>query len=181
MNTYLGILRGINVGGKNRLKMSDLKALCEKLGFESVETYVQSGNLVFKSMETETDQIAERLERGLYNEWGLEVPVLVFSKADWGKVIEENPFLRDPNKNPDWFHVTFLAKPSPVEGEQNWGSHIGEGEAIEVFSKAVYLYCPNGYAKTKLHNGYLEKALKVKATTRNWKTTLQLYKLATSI
>lgn len=181
MTTYISILRGINVSGQKSIRMKSLKELYEKLGFEEVKTYVQSGNIVFRSSELNAERLEEKISRQIIKEFGFEVPVMVMSMEQLKKIISNNPLSKDPRKEPAYLHVTFLASAPPEVRMNMIENKKSEGEAIEVSGKAVYLYCPNGYGKTKLSNNFLESILQVTATTRNWKTTQQLYKIAEEI
>lgn len=178
MKTYVSILRGINVSGKNLIKMDALKKTYESLGFIDVKNYVQSGNIIFSADETETGLLEEKLSSAIKKDFGFEVPVIVMSKADLEKIIEENPFVRDSEKDPGALYVTFLADSLADFDREGIEEKIQGDEEIHFGSRAVYLYCPHGYGKTKLNNTFLERKLKQKATTRNWKTTNKLLELA---
>jgi uncharacterized protein (DUF1697 family) len=181
MTTYISILRGINVSGQKSIRMKSLQEMYENLGFQEVKTYVQSGNVVFKSNDLSAGELEKRIFHQIKNEYGFDVPVLVLSMDQLKKIIDHNPLSKDPGKDPAYLHVTFLAaKPVHVNAE-----HIdqkkSEKEEMVITEDAVYLYCPNGYGKTKLSNGFLESRLGVTATTRNWKTTNQLLRIAQEI
>ncbi|HNY02314.1 MAG TPA: DUF1697 domain-containing protein [Bacteroidales bacterium] len=177
MAIYISILRGINVSGKNMIKMETLRKMYEALGFTGVSTYLQSGNVVFGSQEADTVAMAARISGRIREEFGYEVPVLVLTPGEIGQVIAGNPFPADPSKDPAFLHITFLsAEPASIPREAI-DAKRAPGEEIAFHGKAVYLYCPNGYGNTKLHNTFLEKALKVTATTRNWKTTRELERI----
>jgi uncharacterized protein (DUF1697 family) len=175
---YISILRGINVSGQKLIKMDALRALYENLGFKDVTTYVQSGNVVFNTKTTDVLKLEKKIAAQINTEFGYEVPVLVLTIDQLKKVIQNNPFLKDKQKDVAFFHVTFLSQP-PVKNQL---TGIEEkktaGEAVALVDTVIYLYCPNGYGKTKLTNNFIETKLKVDATTRNWKTVNELYKMA---
>ncbi len=174
MNRYLSILRGINVSGKNMIRMEVLRKMYEALGFTDVTSYLQSGNVIFCTEDPDTEAVAGRISARIKEEFGYAVPVLVLTPSEIREALIVNPFLSDPSKDPAYFHVTFLSAEPAAIPRDALDAKRGPGEEIAFAGKAAYLYCPNGYGNTKLHNTFLEKALKVTATTRNWKTTTEL-------
>ena len=179
MTTYISILRGINVSGQKIIKMDALKRMYEKLNFENVQTYVQSGNVIFSVKETDTKEIEKIISSQIEKEFGFDVPVIVLSAKTLGTIIENNPFTNDNSKEPQFFHVTFLADSLIEFDKEKIVEKKHASEKIAFTPNAVYLYCPNGYGRTKLNNNFLENKLKVPTTTRNWKTTRELLKLVT--
>lgn len=174
MAVYISILRGINVSGKNLIKMELLRQMYEQLHFNNVRSYIQSGNLVFEAKETATKKLATLIAKEIQNKFGFKVPVLVLKKKELMHIIQNNPFLKDKEKMPNFLHVTFLSSEVKLIDIEEITSKKQENEAIEFHEKAIYLFCPNGYGNTKLNNNFLERKLGVTATTRNWKTTLKL-------
>ena len=150
--------------------MKDLKNLYEKLGFQHVQTYVQSGNVVFGSNLNNLDQLEQKIEIGITTEFGLSVKVLV-KKASFLKVLEKNnPFLKRNEVEKGTLYVSFLSqKPDPTLIPL-LQSMVTNGEEWHWEETEIYLYCPKGYGKTKISNPFLEKKLNVWSTTRNWKT-----------
>ncbi|WP_118194397.1 DUF1697 domain-containing protein [Albibacterium indicum] len=178
MQTYISILRGINVSGQKLIKMDALKSMYESLGFTHVKNYVQSGNIIFSADETATKSLVEKISSQIENDFGFEVPVLVMTKNELEEIIAANPFADSPEKDPTALYVTFLAANVSDFDLDRIEEKAQKDEQIYIGSKAVYLYCPHGYGKTKLNNTFLERSLKTKATTRNWKTTKKLLELA---
>jgi uncharacterized protein (DUF1697 family) len=173
------MLRGINVGGRNKVAMADLRALFVELGHDPVVTYVQSGNVVFGTPSRRPAELAQAIEDAIAGELGLEVTVLLRSRAELVKVASGNPFLAagaDPTK----LHVTFLgaapdrARAGAVEAPP------GSPDDFRVAGREVYLHCPAGYGRTKLDNTFWERRLGVRATTRNWTTVTKLLELAST-
>lgn len=178
MTTYVSILRGINVSGQKLIKMDALRKSYENLRFHNVTTYVQSGNVIFAGNDIELNKLEQKISRQIEKDFGFEVPVIVLTIDKLKQVIDNNPFLKDPNKDQTFLHVTFLSsKPEHYDHKIIEDKKQG-GEEIIFSDNAVYLYCPNGYGRTKLTNNFLEAKLKVGATTRNWKTTNELFKIA---
>lgn len=168
MQLYIALLRGINVSGQKIIKMDQLKLMFENLGFQRVSTYVQSGNVRFESLTTNECALSERLSAQIKSDFGYEVPVIVLSRDTLQKIIETNPF---SHLEPAHLYVTFLASQPDDFDQEILLNKRQEGEALHFADHAIYLYCPNGYGKTKLSNNYIESKLKVVATTRNWKTS----------
>ena len=177
MKTYISILRGINVNGKNLIKMKSLQEMYEELGFQNVRTYIQSGNIVFQSVEVNPDELEQTISDGIVKQFTANVPVLVLEVSELKSILEQNPFLTDDKYDISKLHITFLSK-SP---NKTFVDKIGDSSFLpdEYFikGKAIDLFCPNGYGKTKLSNSFFENKLKVKATTRNLRTVMELVKL----
>lgn len=180
MTIYIAILRGINVSGKRTIKMDALKKMCENLHFQKVKTYIQSGNIVFGFPETDTHTISEMLKNAIATEFGFDVPVITLSVVELANVIQSNPFSEVKSLDDSFFHITFLSKIPATEKIDLLKQTPLNHDKYEVLNKAVYLYCPDSYSNSKLSNTYLETKLKVKATTRNWKTANELLKIALS-
>ena len=181
--TFIAVLRGINVGGHKIVKMERLRATFEALGFGNVRTYVQSGNVVFdgqgvpgKVAEKIAAKIAARLER----DFGFSVPVTVLTGEALGRVVAENPFVKEKGIDPAKLHVTFLSGPAAAEGLKKLGALPAGPDRFfcGLPSTTVYLHCPESYGNSKLSNGAIEKALALGATTRNWKTVTTLHRMA---
>lgn len=150
----------------------------ENLRFENVQTYVQSGNVVFLSAQNDPKKLEKMITSRIETDFGFEVPVIVLSADTLATIIENNPFAKDQSKEISYLHVTFLGDKPTQFDKESIVEKKQENEEIEFTAEAIYLYCPNGYGKTKLHNNFLETKLKVRATTRNWKTTNKLLGLA---
>jgi uncharacterized protein (DUF1697 family) len=168
---YVALLRGINVGGKKRLKMADLKELLNKNGFEKVQTYIQSGNIVFLHDEQTIGELENTIATLIKEHFFLNVPVLVIKRGDYLKTIDEVPF---ENVDIDKTHITFLSKIPTLEGSVE---DENSGDYYQVIGKAIYLYCEGSYHKSTFSNAFFEKRLKVSCTTRNWKTVTRIYEM----
>lgn len=181
MTTYISILRGINVSGQKLIKMEELRTSYENLGYQHVRTYVQSGNIIFSANDAEPDTLEHTIFQQIDKDFGFKVPVIVLTVEKLKHVINTNPFLKDANKDPAFFHVTFLASKPTHYDQQPIKDKAQSGEEVAFSEQTVYLYCPDGYGRTKLTNNFIEARLKVGATTRNWRTTNELLKLAEGI
>ena len=157
--------------------MADLKALYISLGFCDVLTYIQSGNVIFSS-ELGADAIVTLIEKAINKQYGFDVPVQVREVAVFEKLIVECPFTElDLVEEGTRVMVTFLAKLPSEANVVKLMTYVKEPERLVLHGCEVYLYCPNGYGKTKLSNTFIEKKLGVTATTRNWKSVLKLCEL----
>jgi uncharacterized protein (DUF1697 family) len=174
---YVAILRGINVSGKNLIKMDALKITMEKIGFQSVSTYIQSGNICFESNLEDTLEIAFTVKNGIEKNFNLNVPVLVLNMEEFDKILIENPFVNQSNFDTKFMHITFLESEIDSNIIPQLVEKCSESEQLFCQGKAIYLYLPTGYGTTKLSNNFIEKKLKNLATTRNWNTCLELQKL----
>ncbi|MDD4002374.1 MAG: DUF1697 domain-containing protein [Bacteroidales bacterium] len=178
MKTYISILRGINVSGHKIIKMEALRTSYENMGFSNVKTYVQSGNVIFSYDDIEINKLEEQIFQQIKKDFGFDVPVIVMSIEKIEEIIKNNPFLKDKSKEESFMHVTFLASKSETYNFNAIEEKKQDNEDIVFSDYAVYLYCPNGYGNTKLNNNFIETKLKVRATTRNWKTTNELFQIA---
>lgn len=181
MKTYISILRGINVSGHKIIKMDSLRNLYENMGFVNVITYVQSGNVIFKGEDIEINSLENKISQQIEKEFGFQVPVIVLSIEKLKHIIDNNPFAEDKNKDKSFFHISFLSSKPEKYDPTTIKDKKQDDEDIAFSDHAVYLYCPNGYGRTKLTNNFIESKLKVGATTRNWKTTQELLKIAEQI
>ena len=173
MTRYAAMLRGINLGARNRVAMPALRELFEALGFSDVETYVQSGNVVF-SASTKPDPLA--IAKRIAKDLGVESPVLIRRGAELAKIVKGVPFKGDAGA----FHVTLLEnKPKAADVKAIDAERYAPDE-FKVVGKDVYLRCPKGYGVSKLSNAFWEKKLGTVATTRNWKTITNLRDLTSS-
>ncbi|MBD3225868.1 MAG: DUF1697 domain-containing protein [Caldithrix sp.] len=181
MNVFISLLRGINVSGQKKIKMGDLRALYESLSFTNVKTYIQSGNVIFASQEKDRARLSRRIEEKIQETYEYNVQVLIKNRNELQQLIHQNPFLQRYNMDTKHLHVTFLyTSPDSELREQIQGIHY-EPDELALVGDTIYIYCPNGYGRTKLSNNFFEKKLKTCATTRNWKTITKLTELAGQI
>lgn len=178
MKTYISILRGINVAGKNKIKMDALRNSYESLQCKNVTTYVQSGNVIFQGENIRPVEWGVRISKKIKIDFGFEVPVIVLEIEELQQIVRENPFVKHRDKDAAFFHVTFLGSNPLKSNFDAIALKKQTGEEIAFTEKAIYLYCPNGYGKTKLNNAFLENKMQVTATTRNWKSTNALMEIA---
>jgi uncharacterized protein (DUF1697 family) len=178
MPTYIALLRGINVSGHKLIKMAALRRSLTALGLTKVQTYLQSGNVVFKTASDSADALSGKIEQKILHDFGFTVPVLLRTAQELAKVIVRNPFLKDPAVDQSKLHVTFLSDIPPRKALAELSPLLATSEQLQMGGREIYLHCPNGYGNTKVSNVAIEKKLALRATTRNWNTTKALLTLA---
>ncbi len=177
MPIFLSLFRGINVGGHHIIKMNELKSLYGTLGLKDVRTYIQSGNVVFSSDDSDVTHLQQQLMESVAQTFGFPVEIIVRTASELEDIIAKNPFQGRPDKETQWVVVMFLvAVPDDAVQENLLKTYIGP-EEIVFRGKEVYIYYTNGIGRSKLSNTFIEKKLKVAGTARNWNTVLQLQKM----
>jgi uncharacterized protein (DUF1697 family) len=175
------MLRGINVSGHRLIKMDALKELFVALGCTDIQTYIQSGNIVYRSNINDVNLLSNTIKNAIANQFGFDVPVITLTANELRDISEQNPFLADKQKEEAFLHVTFLSeKPDPAL-IASLDPQIFAPDVFKIVAKSIYLYCPNGYGNTKLSNTFFENKLKTTATTRNWKTINTLISMASQM
>ncbi len=182
MITYIALLRGINVSGHHKIKMTELKQLFLDLGYHDISTYIQSGNVVFKSYIKEPILIEDFIVSAISRHFGHAIKVLILTKKELTTIFNNNPFLaKNPTMDISKLHVTILnKKPDLAEISPIEILVATNNDEFQLIENTIYLYCPNGYGNTKLNNNLFEKKLMATATTRNWKTISKLMELSNS-
>jgi uncharacterized protein (DUF1697 family) len=177
MNTYISLLRGINVSGHNLIRKNELVELYTGLGFERVETYLQSGNVIFDSGASEREELAAQIEVRIQQALGYEVAVLVRGVEYFQSILEANPFVKQRSADPAALYVTFLYIAPALDRLAELQVPPGETAEFAAGEDAIYLFVPGGYGRTKLSNAFFERKLAVPATTRSWNTVQALVKM----
>lgn len=181
MTTYIALLRGVNVSGRKKIKMADLISHLAELNLQSVKTYIQSGNILFKSEESNQSILEQQIKDKIEEKYGFDVPVMVKLATDFQRVIENNPFAKDEANDIKCMHITFLGDLPTQEKTEHLACYNYPSEEYVLENKDIYLYAPNGYGRAKMTNNFFEKKLKVHATTRNWKTVNKLFVMANEL
>jgi len=174
MPVYIAMLRGINVLGRKTIKMESLRASFEALGFRDVKTYIQSGNVIFRTAQNSSASVAKMIRDRILRDFGFPVSIVLITSKDLQKVVQRNPFAKKKAIDPSKLHVTFLAEPPAKTAWKNLRALSGEPDQFLAGTQEIYIYCPAGYGRTKLSNTAFERMLSVAATTRNWKTVNKL-------
>ncbi len=175
--TYAALLRGINLGARNKVSMADLKELFAALDADDVETYLRSGNVVFKTAAS--PRLANDIEKRISRDLGLDIAVLLRTRTELQKIVADNPFA-GKGSDLEKVHVTFLAEAPKRALATKIDADRFAPDEFRVVRREVYLRCPNGYGTSKLSNAFFEKRLGVVATTRNWKTVTKLAELTSA-
>lgn len=176
----MAVLRGINVSGKNILKMKELVTALENSGLLDVKTYIQSGNVFFNHQEKPLGFFEELIHKAIMENFNYDVSVIVFTRDYLERILQSNPFLQYPDIDTQRLFVTFFDEEPQELAHQLMQSFNFSPDKILKGQKAYYGYCPNGYAKTKFNNDFFEKKSQVRATTRNWRTCNKLLEISGS-
>lgn len=189
-DTYVAFMRGINVGGKNKLPMRDLVAMFTEAGCTDVRTYIQSGNVVFSAPPESTKRRAGRgsasadwaprfgelTSAEIMARFRLKVPLVLRTADELRRVAKGNPFLKS-GADEDSLHVAFLGNLPGAKVVASLDHNRSPGDSFEVRGREVYLHLPNGVARTKLTNAYFDSKLATVSTMRNWRTVLKLIEM----
>lgn len=180
MKTYIALLRGINVGGHNKIKMVDLKEAFLSVGFESVTTYIQSGNVVFKAVSEDIKELQEKIKKVIQKNFDVEISVVVLTQEALKRILTKNPFEERFSNNEaelkKIYFIVFCNAPNENAIIELNKLSVAPEEFI-IAPDTIYLYAANGYGKTKLHNNFFEKKLRNKSTARNLKTLSKLLEI----
>src|SRR3989442_4621337 len=168
------MLRGINVGGQKIVKMEKLRASFEALGFRRVRTYDQSGNVIFETGKALSNSLSNSIKESISDDFGFSFPLVLRTSEEMRSIASDNPFLKEKGIDGSKLHVTFLLAFPDKASVGKLDTLNADLDRFRVNDREIYLYCPNGYGRTKLSNSVLEKLLRVEATTRNWKTVNML-------
>lgn len=175
METYLSLLRGINIGGNNKISMLDLQKIYEDLGFQNIMTYIQSGNVIFNAIPDKN--MVSRIESKITADLKLNITVIIRQLKQIKTTIEENPFVNETAEYPKKMCVLFLNQKPEIDKIDKLRSMNFESEKYLITDNEIYLYCENGFGRAKLNTNYFESKLDIRATARNWKTITKLYEL----
>ncbi len=173
----LALLRGVNVGG-HTVKMERLRELFEQMGCTGVSTHIQSGNVLFDATGEQEGILANRLSTGLQAALGFEVPVMVLSAQELAGILDANPFARRELAEGERLYVTVLERNPSAEVVAGLTADPRSTDEFAVAGRAAWVLCRGGYHKTAYSNGFFEKKLKMRATTRNLEVMEKLLELA---
>jgi len=180
VETFIALLRGINVSGKNMISMKDLESSMASLKFTNIRTYIQSGNILFSTMGKDAALLEDTISKKIRSDFGFDVPVVVRNSSELKKIKNENPFLPAKTGQEERLHVTLLKDHPGKELEVKIEKEKYLPDEFIISGREIYLLCPKGYGQTKLTKTFFENKLKTGATTRNWKTICKLLEIASS-
>jgi uncharacterized protein (DUF1697 family) len=172
----IALLRAVNVGGR-KLPMAELRALCAEIGWEKVETYIQSGNVVF-SASGKPEAIEAKLEKAIKERFGLEVPAIVRTAAEWAALAAANPFPKAAKDSPNRLQLLVSKRPPAKDAADRLMERAQDGEAVKPVGGALWFHFPEGVARSKLTPALIDKACGSPSTGRNWRTVLKLREMA---
>jgi uncharacterized protein (DUF1697 family) len=178
MKVVISLLRGINLGGHKKVKMSDLCALYGSLGHREVRSHINSGNVLFRTGERDVAAVVKKLESAIEKECGFHVDVVVRTTAEMRDVIRRNPFAKRKEVEPGKLLVTFLPQKPAKEISEQLRNLKPDPEEMYLDGCEIYTYFPEGAGRSKLFSGLSGKLLKNQGTARNWNTVLKLMEIA---
>jgi uncharacterized protein (DUF1697 family) len=179
MKTLISLLRGINMTGHNSIKMADLSNLYTELGFADVETYIQSGNVIFScESDLKETELTAIIEEGISEKFKYMISVMLRNTEEMKNITKVNPFLKKENFDPAKMAVIFLNKAPGNTEVQIVPSPGSLPDQFLIHGREIFIYCPNGFARTRLYSNFFEKKNDVIGTTRNWKTVTTLLNIA---
>jgi uncharacterized protein (DUF1697 family) len=181
MAVMISMLRGINVGGHNVIKMDALRALYESLGMLGAQTYVQSGNVVFRTNERNTVRLAKKIQDGIEKNFSCKPEIILRSAAELEETIARNPFAKRRDIEPGKLLVLFLANEPNSEGRKKVLAIKTDPEELHMSGREVYIYFPNGMGKTKFPWAKIDKLLGTAGTGRNWNSVNKLLEMANKL
>ena len=166
---YVSFLRGINVGGKNKIKMETLREVCAAIGFDNVKTYINSGNVIFETVETDDILLSQTIEKAIYETFSLNIKVISRTISHIENLIKNNPFAGQFENDKD-LHVFFLDEELPQEKREMLLSNNSENEMFAVQNREIFCLLRVSVLDSLMGKDYIGKKLKVSATARNWRT-----------
>jgi uncharacterized protein (DUF1697 family) len=178
MNVVICMLRGVNLGAHNRVKMDDLKKLCTSLKLCDPQTYVQSGNVIFKTDERDLDKLRKTLESAIHKKFGFQTDAILRNTRDLREVVSHNPFAKRKDIHPGKLLVTFLSADPGEAARKQVRAIKSDPEEIFIEGREAYIYFPNGAGRSKLNWALIPKTLKVQGTARNWNSVTKMLEIA---
>ena len=177
MTTHLALLRGINVSGHNMIKMEALKTTLEAIGFQNVQTYIQSGNVFVDTEEENPAAVGFKIKQEIFKAFGHEVPVVVISSADLEACFKNNPFLKEKDIDTKKLYVAFISTTLQSTSMNDLRISQFKPDEASIDGSRIFIKYAVGAGKTRFDQKYIEKKLNVIATIRNWNTVTQLLKM----
>ena len=174
MKTYIALLKGINVGGHKKVPMAELRDLLSKSGFQNVQTYIQSGNVVFQSSE-ETKNLEDKIQNAISSHFGFEVSVIVKTNAELRLIFDSCPF-ENAKKEKSYFIILNKIPERNLIEEVNKISY--DAEEIIIKNNCLYFYCSKGFGQAKFNMSTYERKLNLVGTSRNYNTMVKLLSLS---
>jgi uncharacterized protein (DUF1697 family) len=175
MKTYIALLKGINVGGHKKVPMADLRELLTKSGFENVQTYIQSGNVILQSSKSDISVIEKNIQESIMDHFGFEISVLVKTRSDLKRIFNDSPFSEE-KKKASYF---MMLQNTPEDDLVKIASEkVYEGEEYKILKDCIYFFCEKGFGQAKFNANFFERKLKTFVTARNYNTMVKLLSLS---
>ncbi len=181
MPIYIALLRGINVSGHKPVPMAELQKLFEKLGHKGARTFIQSGNVAFRSGEKDPGKLAVALEAAILKKFGFDVPVILRTLEGMRAALKGNPYAKPEPAEGERVYITFLDRAPGKDAAKDLQTHSDPVDELKLVKTEVYILARKGYGNSKLSNAFVEKKAGVRATTRNLETTAKLIALGESL
>jgi uncharacterized protein (DUF1697 family) len=181
MPVIISLLRSVNLGAHNKIKMDALRALYASLKLRDAQTYIQSGNVIFRTDERDLLQLAQRIQNAIERKFSCRTAVILRTSAELRDVIARNPFAKRRGIEPNKLLVSFLAADPGPEARANVLKINTALEELHIDGRELYIYFPNGMARPKISMPAVERALKTPCTGRNWNTVTKLLELAAQL
>ena len=178
-NTYVALLRGVNVGGRNKLPMKDLTSMFRAIGCDSVQIYIQSGNVVFRADPKLAGRVPDLIAESITNRFRYTIPVIVRSATELFDVVGANPFAQAGAESNE-LHAVFLASSPSLTLGSRLDPDRSPGDKFLLVGRDVFLHCPQGLARSKLTNAWFDSNLQTTSTMRNWRTVRKLLELTSA-
>ena len=173
--TYIALLKGINVGGHKKVPMAELRELLTKSGFENVQTYIQSGNVLLRSSEKNIQKIEDTIKKSILDYFGFEVSVLIKTRQDLQQIFDNSPFSEE-EKQKSYFMM--LHDTPNAESVKIASQKVYEGEDYQIINDCIYYYSAKGFGQSKFNTNFVERKLNTFATARNYNTMVKLLSLS---
>lgn len=170
----IALLRGINVGGKRKISMPELRSVISKIGYTQVETYINSGNLIFHTKDLDSSDVAALLESAILKHFGFPVDVIVRTASEWGNYASRNPFADAAAARPNFLHLGLSKLPCNPNAASLLSERVNEFERITIVNDAIWVDFGIGPGKSKLTPAIFEKAVGSPVTLRNWRTVQKI-------
>jgi uncharacterized protein (DUF1697 family) len=178
MTVVVSMLRGVNLVRHNRIKMDALRSLYETLGLHEPQSYIQSGNVVFKTEKRNIVLVTKQIQGAIESEFGFRPAVIARTTAEMREVVARNPFGGRSNIEPSKLLVTFLMSDPGEAAREKVRAIKTNPEELRIEGREMYVYFPNGMGRSKLPFAAIDKALKIPVTARNWNSVLKLLEMA---
>lgn len=177
MKQFIALLRGINIG-KIKILMKDLRQLMEDEGFQDVQTYIQTGNILFRTDLTDISALESRIEKAIHHQFGFNITVFITERQELEQVIRSQPFKELSEQEKGRIYIALYKGEMEQKLIKDMADKNFEPEIYKIAKKAIYFYSPKSFSDSVINNNFLEKSLGIRATTRNQKTIQKLIDLS---